>query len=79
MKMVVEIDLDNAAFDGDQFPGEVGVILFRIADQISRRVRAKPHFPHPDDGVSITAMVTAVMDSNGNTIGSWSILEDEES
>lgn len=59
-KFIVEIDLDNAAFDNDAFDP--------VADELSRllrRVAARVEIGDPKDG--------KLLDFNGNTVGTYRV------
>jgi hypothetical protein len=57
MKLKIEIELDNAAFEGESGPEEIAWILAGIADRL----------PAP---LTETTRGIILRDSNGNTVGS---------
>ena len=69
MRFTLGIDMDNAAFHHDECDGECkpGTCntgqLDDLIDQVSRRIVQGGTFPRT--GI--------VQDTNGNTVGSWSI------
>ncbi len=65
MNLKLEMNLDNAAFDVDNFGGAIASVLRGIAADI--------------DGFSIgglRATSKPIRDENGNTIGEWEINDD---
>ena len=56
-KFRADIDMGNAAFDGDQAPAELARILRDMADVIDDRWQREGRY----------------MDENGNTVGGWKI------
>lgn len=61
MKLKIEINMDNAAFGGDQFDrgAEAAKILEEFADKIAEGAMPRTSGP--------------LRDSNGNLVGTWSI------
>jgi len=57
MKVTIEIDLDNAAFEDD--PGELGRILKYASGKLDRHLGYAPD----------AEFSRALMDINGNTVG----------
>ena len=62
-KLRIEFDTNNAAF-ANNWGGEVARILGRLASHLSER-QADPATVHG-----------GLLDSNGNVIGQWSVLDD---
>lgn len=72
MKLFMEIDLDNAAFE-DDFEGELKRILGRVSAKVmNQRARADGCIcdaPEVDD---------KILDVNGNTVGRLRLVKEEE-
>lgn len=64
MKIKIEFNADNAAFEGDLFPTELAQVLhdsgLKIINQLTREDGCVCEHPECDD---------KILDSNGNTIG----------
>ena len=59
MKFTVQIDCDNAAFEGDDLFSEVRAILGEVANQVGDK-------GHRDGGT--------LRDANGNRVGRWDFI-----
>lgn len=70
MKLIITVDLDNAAFDGS---GELHTILTRAAEVIDREFSMAV-----DPGAALQSCWSqseSIRDSNGNTVGGWEVGE----
>lgn len=66
MKLTITMDMDNAAFEGENWAHEAGRILRKVADELD----AYHEYHEPGDS-------NPLIDYNGNKVGVVTITEDD--
>ena len=66
MKFSLEFDLGNAAFD-ENLAEAVACVLLHVGGQVLNNL------PVDGETIEVKAFTKALLDGNGNTIGSWGV------